>query len=151
MELVISYIYAGNVKFARIISEGKRLQTAMQLLVLGNYFVIGELLIDVNEFIFNDILPSITRHPTTRSPRQEVRSVDLEDWVAACRLVYGTLSKTKRSKSLRVTFLKLTFGSRLLCKQILKMSEFKTLCLKYPDFSSDSMIELLGIGAIVLQ
>ncbi|KAK1593481.1 BTB/POZ protein [Colletotrichum navitas] len=146
MGLVISYIYAGNVKFEHMMRKGERLQTSMQLLKLGLYFRIDELFFDVYNFIYDHFIPSILC-----SARQGELSVDLKDWAASCRLVYGTSPKIVGDRCLKNIFLSLTFDDGDFRKEILQMPEFKALCLEYRDFGSDSMIKLLAINALVVE
>ncbi|KAK2035638.1 hypothetical protein LX32DRAFT_3293 [Colletotrichum zoysiae] len=144
MGLVISYIYAGNIQFNCMVQKGERLQTAIQLLILDAYFDVDNLYEDVNNHLYDYMIPQILI-----SARLGDLSVDLKDWVAAGRLVYSGFSKAR--DKIKEDFLKITFDFPDLRKQILKSPEFKELCLKYRDFSSDSMLKLLKDGIIVPQ
>ncbi|KAK2043406.1 hypothetical protein LZ31DRAFT_621653 [Colletotrichum somersetense] len=125
--------------------KGERLQTAMQLWILGDYFRVESLCEEVEDFLDGCIVPSILE-----SARENDLSVDLKDWVAAGRLVYDAFPGTI-SHNLRDTFLTITLGYPELRKPTLQTPEFKALCLEYRDFGSDSMLKLLEDGIIVPQ
>ncbi|KAK2051227.1 hypothetical protein LY76DRAFT_599498 [Colletotrichum caudatum] len=127
-----------------MMARGERLQTAIQLWILDDYFFVENLCDDIHDFLDGHIVPRILE-----SARLGDLSVDIKDWAAAGRLVYGTLPEATSDHCLRENFLDITFGHPDLRKEIVQTPEFKALCSECRDFGSDSMLRLLDDNAIV--
>ncbi|KAK2035637.1 POZ domain-containing protein [Colletotrichum zoysiae] len=136
MELLITYIYLGKINFLDLQCRSELLRTLVQLWILGDYFLVPTLCQHALDYIW-DVVPCITSSRVDG----EYHLVP-EDWYVAGQMVYGSFPKHTIDHDLKAAFLQVTIVQDHHREAILKMPEFRKLCLEYREFSSDCMIKI---------
>ncbi|KAK2043405.1 hypothetical protein LZ31DRAFT_595598 [Colletotrichum somersetense] len=145
MELLITYIYLGKINFLDLQGRGELLRTLAQLWILGDYFIIPTLCQHALDYIW-DVVPC----STSSCANGEYHLVP-EDWYVAGQLVYSAFPKHSIDQDLKAAFLHVTIVQEHLRELILKMPEFRKLCLECREFSSDCMIKIAQHKIAILE
>ncbi|KAI3528658.1 hypothetical protein CSPX01_16060 [Colletotrichum filicis] len=132
MDWTLSYIYTGEFDFDSAEKNKTIINTAVQLWILGAYFLVPSLCSGVvSKF-------SELKRRTTFVPSPQ-------DWLKVGRLIYTDYDDADKIHILKAKFLELTLDNAWNREHNL-MPAFKTLCQERRNFGNDCMMKLVDNG-----